>query len=242
MLAALPFVFALLSTALADPEGHEWQAPGDSDSRAPCPMLNSLANHGYLPRDGLNIDADTLTQALSDGINIDPTTLAGAVQAAVSLSTTGNSSTFHLHDTLKHNAIEHDGSMSRDDVYNGGDALHFNATVWAQTTALFTEDTISLETAALARAARIAKAKEANPEYDAINNSSAGLGETALYEITFGDRVEGNAPTEWVKIFFEQERLPFAEGYTRPESPIMGDELSVMIGKITDASPIESIE
>lgn len=165
-------------------------------------MLNSLANHGYLPRDGLNIDADTLTQALSDGINIDPTTLAGAVQFAVSLSTTGNSSTFHLHDTLKHNAIEHDGSMSRDDVYNGGDALHFNATVWAQTTALFTEDTISLETAALARAARIAKAKEANPEYDAINNSSAGLGETALYEITFGDRVEGNAPTEWVKIFF----------------------------------------
>ncbi|ETS88094.1 hypothetical protein PFICI_01922 [Pestalotiopsis fici W106-1] len=241
MFITVPLILAFVGAVLADPEGHEWQAPGDSDSRAPCPMLNSLANHGYLPRDGLNIDADTLIQALSDGINIDPTTLAGAAQAAVSLSTTGNSSTFHLHDTLKHNAIEHDGSMSRNDVYEG-DALHFNATVWAQTTALFTNDTISLETAALARAARIAKAKEANPEYEAINNSSAGLGETALYEITFGDRVEGNAPTKWVKVFFEQERLPFAEGYARPESPIMSDELSAMIGKITAFSPIESIE
>lgn len=164
-------------------------------------MLNSLANHGYLPRDGLNIDAAMLTQALSDGINIDPATLAGAVQVAVSLSQTGNSSTFNLHDTLTHDVIEHDGSLSRNDVYEG-DALTFNATVWAQTASHFTNDTISLETAALARAARIAKAKAANPEYEAINNSSAGLGETALYEIVFGDRVEGNAPTEWIKIFF----------------------------------------
>lgn len=40
----------------------------------------------------------------------------------------------------------------------------------------------------------------------------------------------------------EQERLPFAEGFARPESPIMEDELAAMIGIITDASPIESIE
>lgn len=25
-----------------------WVAPGPSDSRSPCPMLNTLANHGYL--------------------------------------------------------------------------------------------------------------------------------------------------------------------------------------------------
>lgn len=27
---------------------HAWQPPKDSDSRSPCPMLNTLANHGYL--------------------------------------------------------------------------------------------------------------------------------------------------------------------------------------------------
>ena len=31
---------------------HAWQAPGPNDARGPCPGLNALANHGYLPRDG----------------------------------------------------------------------------------------------------------------------------------------------------------------------------------------------
>ncbi|CAG8835038.1 22518_t:CDS:2, partial [Racocetra persica] len=34
---------------------HEWQAPGPDDKRSPCPALNTLANHGYLPRGGENI-------------------------------------------------------------------------------------------------------------------------------------------------------------------------------------------
>ncbi|RIB25458.1 Chloroperoxidase [Gigaspora rosea] len=33
----------------------EWQAPGPNDKRSPCPFLNTLANHGYLPRSGENI-------------------------------------------------------------------------------------------------------------------------------------------------------------------------------------------
>lgn len=32
--------------------GYEFQAPGPGDSRGPCPGLNLLANHGYLPRNG----------------------------------------------------------------------------------------------------------------------------------------------------------------------------------------------
>lgn len=32
--------------------GFEFQAPGPNDSRGPCPGLNLLANHGYLPRNG----------------------------------------------------------------------------------------------------------------------------------------------------------------------------------------------
>jgi hypothetical protein len=37
--------------------GHDW-VPSvlvANSSRSPCPMLNTLANHGYLPRDGKNI-------------------------------------------------------------------------------------------------------------------------------------------------------------------------------------------
>jgi len=32
--------------------GYDFRAPGPGDSRGPCPALNLLANHGYLPRNG----------------------------------------------------------------------------------------------------------------------------------------------------------------------------------------------
>lgn len=35
-----------------DPD-HQFQAPGPTDVRGNCPTLNTLANHGYLSRDGV---------------------------------------------------------------------------------------------------------------------------------------------------------------------------------------------
>lgn len=32
---------------------HAWKAPGKNDQRGPCPGLNALANHGYLPHNGI---------------------------------------------------------------------------------------------------------------------------------------------------------------------------------------------
>jgi hypothetical protein len=40
--------------------------PSSSDLRGPCPLLNSLANHGYLPRDGRDVGVDDLTTALKE--------------------------------------------------------------------------------------------------------------------------------------------------------------------------------
>jgi hypothetical protein len=65
-------------------------------------MLNSLANHGYLPRDGSDISMDMLVAGLKAGVNLgaDATKLVGAT--ALKGSTTGNASTFHLTDVNKH--------------------------------------------------------------------------------------------------------------------------------------------
>lgn len=39
---------------LVDTTGkHAWKAPSETDQRGPCPGLNSLANHGYLPHNGI---------------------------------------------------------------------------------------------------------------------------------------------------------------------------------------------
>ncbi|KAJ3740778.1 Chloroperoxidase [Lentinula detonsa] len=43
-----------------DWSAHQWQAPSPTDSRGPCPGLNTLANHGFLPRNGSNIIRETV--------------------------------------------------------------------------------------------------------------------------------------------------------------------------------------
>lgn len=55
------------TTAFDDESQHQYEAPGPNDSRSPCPALNTLANHGYLPRDGKNIRPDVLQLALQVG-------------------------------------------------------------------------------------------------------------------------------------------------------------------------------
>ena len=32
---------------------YKWVAPGPTDQRGPCPGLNAMANHGYLPHNGI---------------------------------------------------------------------------------------------------------------------------------------------------------------------------------------------
>ncbi|KAF9698452.1 hypothetical protein EKO04_003423 [Ascochyta lentis] len=39
---------------------------GPGDKRSPCPMINSLANHGYLPRDGRSVLAHEITAAMNE--------------------------------------------------------------------------------------------------------------------------------------------------------------------------------
>ncbi|CAF3956294.1 unnamed protein product [Adineta steineri] len=49
---------------VADESQHKYEAPKPTDSRAPCPGLNTLANHGYISRDGKNIRPEDLQRAL----------------------------------------------------------------------------------------------------------------------------------------------------------------------------------
>ncbi|TFY81293.1 heme-thiolate peroxidase [Hericium alpestre] len=50
---------------------HPFQPPGPTDQRGPCPGLNTLANHGYLPRSGIVTQADVIA-ATAEGFNMGP--------------------------------------------------------------------------------------------------------------------------------------------------------------------------
>ncbi|KIK68713.1 hypothetical protein GYMLUDRAFT_36202 [Collybiopsis luxurians FD-317 M1] len=52
-----------------DWDSHRWVAPGEDDLRSPCPGMNILANHGFLPRDGRNVTIPMTLKAI-DGKDI----------------------------------------------------------------------------------------------------------------------------------------------------------------------------
>lgn len=60
------------------PDGHaslkagDYAPPKSSDRRSPCPAINALANHGYIPRDGRNVRANEIYHGLRHQIGISP--------------------------------------------------------------------------------------------------------------------------------------------------------------------------
>ncbi|KAL9069625.1 MAG: hypothetical protein Q9161_005424 [Pseudevernia consocians] len=127
----------------------EYRAPSSTDIRSPCPIINTLANHGYIPRDGRNVRAPEMKAAMKElGVSI---TLRQFLTSAVYLEHQDNPPTgfwafirspfayifrifglrakgqvdssgvacLNLDELDRHGAVEHDVSMSRRDFAQG---------------------------------------------------------------------------------------------------------------------------
>lgn len=173
--------------------------------RSPCPLLNSLANHGYLPRNGKDISVDALIDGMHAGLNLrDDAKLFFRLQGnkAVTASSTGSKDTFHLNDLNKHDLIEHDASLSRADLFFG-DNWSFNQTIFDETKSHWPSPTISVRDAARALAARQKTAQAVNPKFNLpLDGHTNSLGQTAMYLGLFGNYDNGNANRSWVEYFF----------------------------------------
>ncbi|KIJ42636.1 hypothetical protein M422DRAFT_170825, partial [Sphaerobolus stellatus SS14] len=58
------------SVKLVNDEAHPYIPPRNGDMRGPCPGLNTLASHGYLPRNGIVTPAQIIN-AVQDGFGMD---------------------------------------------------------------------------------------------------------------------------------------------------------------------------
>lgn len=74
-------------------------------------MLNTLANHGYLPHDGKNLTLDIVINALDTALNIDAELSTFLHGEAVTTNPTPNATTFDLDHLSRHNILEHDASL-----------------------------------------------------------------------------------------------------------------------------------
>jgi hypothetical protein len=142
-----------------------------------------------------------LEKGFEETLNIIPGTLEGPVAGAISTGTRGDG-TFDLEDSVKHDVVEHDGSLSRNDAAIG-DALHFDPHVWNRTLSHFKSERISVNCIAAARLDRIATAQVLNPNF---NLTPSGLTSTfvnqAVWLVAMGDREKGEVSRLYSKVIF----------------------------------------
>ncbi|KAK2626466.1 hypothetical protein QTJ16_003641 [Diplocarpon rosae] len=208
------------NTAGSAPEGHEWIAGGESDFRGPCPMMNTLANHGFISRDGKNLTKEVVVNGLSQGLNFDPALATIMWEQAVFVNPEPNATYFTLDQLNPHNVLEHDASLSRSDAYYGNNHV-FNQTVFDTVKPLWTEEVLTAEMLANSRVYRQIVSKATNPEYSfspTVENFS--LGELAAPILVFGDSEAGTTKRDQVIYFIENERLPYELGFVKQASPI----------------------
>jgi hypothetical protein len=94
----------------------EWQAPTETDDRSPCPALNSLANHGFFPRNGRNISIELMEDALVNVFGVGDSVNKVLFDGSAELRENG---VYNLNAFRKHNVIEHDASLVHLDTHFG---------------------------------------------------------------------------------------------------------------------------
>ncbi|KAK7049760.1 hypothetical protein VNI00_005791 [Paramarasmius palmivorus] len=204
---------------LVDWSKHQFEPAKPTDARGPCPGLNTLANHGFLPRDGRNISIPTVLKAGLEGFNVHRELLILAAKAGLLASDLDEH--FSLADIALHGNIEHDASVSRQDR-NLGDNVKFNEDIY--TTLANSNpglDYYNATSAGMVQMARMQQSQTTNPNFrNTIKEFQIRTRESALYLMVMGNPETGAAPKKFVDIFFREERLPLEEGWKIPKVPI----------------------
>ncbi|KAF2275381.1 Chloroperoxidase, partial [Westerdykella ornata] len=209
--------------ALAAIDFQNWAPPGKNDVRGPCPAMNSLANHHIINHDGRNLTVPDLVNALTQTFNLSPE-LATIVSQLGLLTNPEGAATgrFDLPHLNKHNAFEHDASLSRVDFAFSGEkgVAKFDKATFARFFKHFTTDYITLQQAAAARYAMVQWSRKNTPGFTyESQHQITSYAETIKYMKTMVDGT-GKTKREFVRILFEQERLPFREGWRPPKDQV----------------------
>ena len=219
-----------------------------TDLRSPCPAVNTLASHGYIPRDGRNVRASEIHAGLG-GLGI--ASLLGSVltypifiedygpQAPsrswwnkisnpfshmfrlFAMRTPGQTDAdgipcLNLDQLRKPECVEHDISLTRFDHAQGDNVTPQPALIKDMLASSHDGARLTVTDLANFRKSRIEQQRRDNPSahYEAFQNQIA-CGEIALILKVLGNGHE--VPVNYVRAFFQEERLPREEGW-KPRS------------------------
>ncbi|KAJ7446559.1 Chloroperoxidase [Mycena latifolia] len=188
----------------------EYVPPKEGDSRSACPALNALANHGILPHDGRNIKFTDMTRVVRTSFNFANTFCIFVPNYMADLLHKNYSTdTLDLSDINLHNGIEHDASLTRQDVKfeadQGKPYLPFITELLASATGKDKAGDVMLTPADVSRysSKRRAEARATNPEFtlDKVHKTFGSSNASTLLTI-FGGRMSDLEP------LLKEERIP----------------------------------
>ncbi|TFK21675.1 aromatic peroxygenase precursor [Coprinopsis marcescibilis] len=235
---------------LVDDRDHPWRPLRRGDIRGPCPGLNTLASHGYLPRDGVASPSDII-KAVQEGFNMETQGARIATYSAHILE--GNLVTDLLSIGGKtsrtgpdppapatvagisnHGSFEGDASMTRVDAFFG-DHTVFNQPLFDQFVDFsnrFGNGFYNYTVGGELRFHRIQQSIATNPQFSIRGfRHITAYGEAAFVANLFVDGRKTGANAHHLDMdsalnFFRDMRFP--RGFFRPSSPTAAEGADII--------------
>ncbi|KAI9568276.1 heme-thiolate peroxidase [Boletus coccyginus] len=226
---------------------HPFQPNQPGDIRGPCPGLNTLASHGYLPYNGVATPAEIIN-ATQEGFNMGWNLAAFVTYGAfiVDGNHLTNLMSIGANTTAKgeltpglniHGNFEGDASTTRGDYYFG-DNYNFNETLFDQleyAANLVGHGLVTVESSSLQKALRINDSIARNPtfSFDTLRYLTAYAETTFPLAFFVSNQMANttlNVTLDNARSFFQTHQYP--EGFYRRQAPYDFNELSVMFAKI----------
>ncbi|KAH7103135.1 heme-thiolate peroxidase [Auriculariales sp. MPI-PUGE-AT-0066] len=198
-----------MSTNALDVQGtstrNAYFPPQFDDARSPCPALNALANHSYIPHSGKNISSWQLCNSINKVYG-----LSWWYSALLTFPATfwlSSGLTCSLNDLRKHNGIEHDGSLTRADVAEPTDKFAPTAPDQTKLNQILGDATeLSLDDLVAIRVARNEELLRSGRTLKGFHNRFAN-GEVAFTFLTWANP-DGKMPVSKLRMWFGEDRLP----------------------------------
>jgi hypothetical protein len=194
--------------------------PAPNAVRSLCPCMNTLANHGYLPRDGSSFNKETVKTVFKEVLSVGEDVAEFFFNSSIDqgLNDTATRDTLSLGSINRFGAISHDVSLVRDDRALTTNEFAINPNLVEQFARKSTNGrTITFAQFAQFRKERAQDSRQRNKELDfGLQKQVLAFGEAALFYLTFEDK-NGEIPVEAVRSFLGEERLP--AGFTKRPEP-----------------------
>ncbi|KIJ31934.1 hypothetical protein M422DRAFT_185203 [Sphaerobolus stellatus SS14] len=246
------------SVKLVNDMDHPWMPLRPGDLRGPCPGLNTLASHGYLPRNGIATPTQILN-AVQDAFGMDPdraqllaySTMLVDGNVITDLMSIGGKSCLTGPDPPKpatvaglstHAVFEGDASLTCQDFFFG-DNHSFNPELFDQFVDFsnrFGDGFYNVTVAGELRFQRIQQGIATNPQFSLVTPRFTTVYGEAAFPLVFfvdGRKADGRLSMQDALGFFRDSRMP--DDFHRTDESKSGGLVNTFIPQIFGAHPTQ---